>query len=466
MKKFFTIILLALCLPLSAQKLYWADGSSGKLQSHNIDGSGSTSDVLTGLSSGYALAVNLTSDELYWTDFTNSWIKKINLTSSAVTTVLSSLDGLVSPRGIAIDGATDRMFWSDNSSKSLFRATLSGASITQIVSGLTSPGYVAYDPASDKVYFADNGAGVKKIMRCNPDGTGLEDVVTSLNQVWGIAFNSLDNNIYWIDSGIDKIQKGNVSSLPVTKVDVVTGLTGNPRGIVIDALNSLIYWTDNFYQDVKRATTSGASQTQLITGVPYPQGIAINWNSALPVELAGFSSFVDRNKVTLSWSTVKEENNKGFYIQRKSGGEFSDAGFIAGAGNSKQLLNYKFTDVNLSTGSYQYRLKQIDYNGNLKYYNLGNEVSVGIPNQFSLLQNYPNPFNPVTNIEFEIPQNVFVDLKVYDMTGKEVATVVSSSLQAGYHKYAFDASKISSGTYIYRIKAGSFSDTKKMVILK
>lgn len=471
MKKYFVVLTLVLLfLGYSegySQKIYWTDGSSGKLQKHNIDGSGITTDVLTGLSSGYALAVDNDAGELYWTDFSAATIKKININSLTVTPILSSTDGLLSPRGIAIDGNNNRMFWADNSTKKIQRSTLTGTGVTDIVStGLVSPGYVAYDPLNSKVYFADNGVGMKKIMRCNVDGSNLEDVATSLNQVWGISFNSLDNNIYWIDSGVDKIQKGNVSALPVTKADVVTGLTGNPRGLAINAAGLLIYWTDNSTQDISRATTSGASVTQLFSGIPYPQGVAINWDSALPVELVSFNSSIDKNSVKLNWTTSYELNNKGFSIERKSDAEFKEISFVNGFGNSNNNQSYTFNDVNLRTGKYSYRLKQIDLNGNYKYYALSNEVTIGAPQQFILSQNYPNPFNPVTNIEFELPKNSFVDLKVFDITGKEVSSLVNQSLNAGYYQFKFDASGLSSGSYFYKISAGNFTSMKKMIVVK
>jgi sugar lactone lactonase YvrE len=467
MKKYFIIFLILISSSAFSQNIFWTDGSSGKLQEHPIDGSGVTTDILSGISSGYALAMDLTSNELYWTDFSAATISKINVSSLVVTAILSSTNGLGGPRGIALDVSGNRMFWADNSTKKIQRSTLSGTSITDIVStGLVSPGYVAFDSASGKVYFADNGVGMKKIMRCNADGTGLEDVATSLSQVWGIAFNGLDNNIYWIDSGTDKIQKGNVSTLPVTKNDVVTGLTGNPRGLVIDAANSLIYWTDNSTQDIKRATTAGASVTQLIMGIPYPQGISINWNSAMPVELSGFTSSVYRNSVKLLWSTVMEENNRGFSIERKSNGEYKEISFVNGNGSTKHAINYFYEDKNLQTGTFSYRLKQIDFNGNYKYYYLANEVTVGVPDKYSLSQNYPNPFNPVTSIEFELPQNSFVTLKVFDIGGREVSSIVNQSLTAGYYKYTFDASALSSGTYFLRMNAGSFSAMKKMILIK
>jgi hypothetical protein len=89
-----------------------------------------------------------------------------------------------------------------------------------------------------------------------------------------------------------------------------------------------------------------------------------------------------------------------------------------------------------------------------------------IPLQFSLEQNYPNPFNPSTTIEYTIPQNGFVSLKIFNVLGKEVATLVNGQIDSGKHKVEFNATGLNSGVYFYRIESGSFVDTKKLILLK
>ena len=93
-----------------------------------------------------------------------------------------------------------------------------------------------------------------------------------------------------------------------------------------------------------------------------------------------------------------------------------------------------------------------------------------VPNKFELYQNYPNPFNPVTTIEFDVPAKVKVSIKVYNILGQEVATLVNKVLDAGAYKTKFSAynynSTLASGVYFYRIVAGKYISTKKMVILK
>lgn len=89
-----------------------------------------------------------------------------------------------------------------------------------------------------------------------------------------------------------------------------------------------------------------------------------------------------------------------------------------------------------------------------------------IPEKFSLEQNYPNPFNPVTKIRFEIPKNGFVTLKVYNILGKEVQTLVSENLSSGVYTIDFDGSMLSSGIYFYCLETNGFKDTKKMILMK
>ena len=188
----------------------------------------------------------------------------------------------------------------------------------------------------------------------------------------------------------------------------------------------------------------------------------------LPVELSSFTSAVNANKVTLNWSTVTEHNNSGFDIERAVSGSntYSKVGNVAGHGNSNTTVNYTYSEINVASGRYNYRLKQIDYNGNIKYYDLSSEVIVGVPTKYDLSQNYPNPFNPTTKISYTIPVDGKVSIKLFDMTGKEVAQIVNTLQTAGYYSVEFNASSLSSGTYFYTIEANNFVATKKMMLVK
>jgi len=151
-------------------------------------------------------------------------------------------------------------------------------------------------------------------------------------------------------------------------------------------------------------------------------------------------------------------------------------GFVQGHGNSNSPKNYSFTDNlahDLALAHVQYRLKQIDADGSFRYSNTV-EIKLEKPTAFKLEQNYPNPFNPVTTIKYSIPnfgvqtssslQNVV--LKVYDILGREVTTLVNELKAPGNDEITFDGSKLASGIYFYKLQAGDFKQIKQMVLMK
>ena len=110
----------------------------------------------------------------------------------------------------------------------------------------------------------------------------------------------------------------------------------------------------------------------------------------------------------------------------------------------------------------------MNYKTKIFFENSSNSLSSGnqIPKNYELAQNYPNPFNPVTKISFALPTQGFVSLKIYDITGREIKTLVNEIKQAGYYTVNFNSSNLSSGVYFYRIQSGDFVQTKRMVLLK
>ena len=197
------------------------------------------------------------------------------------------------------------------------------------------------------------------------------------------------------------------------------------------------------------------------------RGIANGPQDLTPVELSAFTSSVIKNNVKLNWSTENEQNNSGFEIEKKSANTgWIKTGFLTGNGTTNTTQHYSFEDKNLSTGNYKYRLKQIDFNGNFEYYDLSNEVIIGVPVKFDLSQNYPNPFNPATSINYELPITNYVTLSVYDINGREVTKLVNTMQTAGYYSVNFNGVNLASGMYFYVLKTGEFTATKKMMLMK
>lgn len=219
--------------------------------------------------------------------------------------------------------------------------------------------------------------------------------------------------------------------------------------------------------------------------------LIMEYDNIVPVELTSFTASILQNEkaIQLNWTTATETNNSGFEIQRTSplpspyegeGGEtgrgWERIGFVPGFGTTIKPKSYSFVDENVTTGIYKYRLKQIDFDGTFTY---SNEIEVEVDftlKEFVLYQNYPNPFNPTTTIKFEIPgqarnDNVLITLRVYDVLGNEVATLVNEEKQPGVYEVEFSVGQdsspdIASGIYFYKLNAGSFTDTKKMILVK
>ena len=212
------------------------------------------------------------------------------------------------------------------------------------------------------------------------------------------------------------------------------------------------------------------------------------FSGSIPVELISFSANVSDGSVILNWITATELNNSGFEIQRlkdtknELSNDWETIGFVAGQGTTTQINRYTFVD-NLTPAlnrTLYYRLKQIDFDGSFEYSKIV-EVDFEIVVDYSLDQNYPNPFNPSTTIRYSIPNITLsgadgskVQLKIYDVLGNEVAILVNEEKPAGNYVVSFDASKLSSGVYFYKLQVidpesssgQSFVETKKMILLR
>jgi len=211
---------------------------------------------------------------------------------------------------------------------------------------------------------------------------------------------------------------------------------------------------DNISGNATFFSTSSSSSTYKLEDAP------------LPVTLQSFTYSLSGNNVNLFWSTSMEENNSGFEIYRKelNDNQWKKSGFLKGKGNSNSVVNYSFSDKNLSSGKYNYKLKQIDYNGNYEYFELEGTIEIGVPEIVVLSQNYPNPFNPVTKIDYKLSADSFVNIRVYDMSGREISTLVNSDQTSGYYTVIFDGSRLSSGIYFYKLTVTGNKGEKTEII--
>lgn len=279
----------------------------------------------------------------------------------------------------------------------------------------------------------------------------------------GYYFTTVGTNTYQV--GFIAKQSGQYFyKMPIEiGISFTTGADTTVR--VMNDVNNQLF-TFNFNRQPKAVTFDPNNNIILKTA-------SLSVSPVLPVELISFSASKSNNTVELNWKTACEQNNKGFEIERsiidaaKQGErKWETLGFVAGKGTTCYQSSYSFKDVVFASMDYVYRLKQMDFDGTFKY---SDEITVGsmfTPEKYLLGQNFPNPFNPTTTITYQVPSNGLVTLKVYDALGKEVATLVNQELSAGSYQAKFDASKLTSGIYFYKLQSGNYSDIKKAMLIK
>jgi hypothetical protein len=200
-------------------------------------------------------------------------------------------------------------------------------------------------------------------------------------------------------------------------------------------------------------------------------------DAPLPIQLASFTGRVQSNgSVLLQWRTISELNNYGFFVERKRESEptFSELpnSFIPGHGTTNEPHDYSYIDATVSHGNWQYRLRQVDLDGTVHYTEpisvsvvTGVDVSA-LPMVYELYQNYPNPFNPSTTIRFALARPGQTTLKIFDVLGREVATLVNERKVAGQHRVEWVPTNLTSGLYYYRLTADGYVNVKKLVLMK
>lgn len=194
-------------------------------------------------------------------------------------------------------------------------------------------------------------------------------------------------------------------------------------------------------------------------------------NSPLPVQLASFTAHPVSGAVCLAWTTASEISNYGFWVQRGASPDaLVDAvdGFVPGHNTTLESHEYSWIDINPLQ---YYRLRQIDLDGSVHFsdvvsFTLNGVVTASGPVAFGLDQNYPNPFNPSTTIRYGLPTREHVTLTVFNALGQQVSVLQNGDQDPGYHEVQFDGLRLPSVVYFYRMQAGSFVETKRLLLLK
>ncbi|CAN5525166.1 hypothetical protein BH10BAC5_BH10BAC5_27860 [soil metagenome] len=308
-------------------------------------------------------------------------------------------------------------------------------------------------------------------MKYIDNGDGATDI-TALNDA-GFSVTRRSNS-YWLLTGT--FLTGGLVNLT---------FDGNGQSGITDPANLRVIWSnDGSIFSLLGVHAAGSGTIGARNNVNnYFSNFYLAGNTAtnpLPVELSSFLSTTIKNEVILDWVSSHEQNNSKFEIERanllpdqsniNNDLKFERAGTVQGNGNSNISHSYRYADHNLSSGRYAYRLKQIDYNGDFRYFLLNNEVTVTLPVSINVSQNYPNPFNPSTKINYEMPFDGAVKITVFDNTGKEIKDLINGNVAAGYYSIDFNAAGLSSGIYFYRVYAAAgpvtYAKVFKMMVVK
>jgi photosystem II stability/assembly factor-like uncharacterized protein len=364
---------------------------------------------------------------------------------------------------------------------SIFKTTNGGTSWTQQGSNITYSIYSADMVDANIGYLSVNSSG-QPIYKTTNGGTNWFSVTTPLTGNIKCV-KAVDAITVYIGASFGTVRmakttNGGTNWTPVTLpvsfdvssidfMDTDTGyVSGNTTTVVCRTTNGGSSWT---FENLHLPTLVGVKV--LPNDIAFTLGtfgsiLRYDPHGFVPVELISFNSSVSGNEVTLKWITATELNNSGFEIEkRSSSGDWQKIGFVAGSGTTTENRSYIFTDNALDPGTYYYRLKQIDYDGSFEYSD-EIEIEVAVPFEFALEQNYPNPFNPTTKIKYSVPNDVLVNIAVYNVLGEKVADLVNTIQKTGNYEINFNANELATGLYLYRMEAGQFVSVKKMLLLK
>lgn len=346
-----------------------------------------------------------------------------------------------------------------------FGITMGGGSITCYVhDNLIYNNNINPDPLTTGSGISITGA---------PSNTPIVSRNTIYGNLWGITVYKSSN----IEPG-PQPSIGNLTNVDTTD-DGYNKIYGNHQsGVVYDLFNNCTndIWAQNNDWGVY---DSSAIELHITHKVDDPLRGWVFFNpfidsSIIPVEFTSFRATANEKEVVLDWETATELNNAGFKVERLSKDlkNWDELAFINGKGTSTTPTSYSFTDKPAAPGSYTYRLRQIDYDGTHHFSNYVYAEFTGLPEVHGLSQNFPNPFNPETVIRYTVGGNepAGVALRIYDMTGAEIATLLEETQQPGNYEVKFNpvsaGLSLSSGVYLYEITINTTTITKKLVINK
>jgi photosystem II stability/assembly factor-like uncharacterized protein len=293
----------------------------------------------------------------------------------------------------------------------IFRSTDNGTNWIQLNSGL---------PTTNGAYVSDISINSSN----NIFASVWEPQISSLK---GSVFISIDNGNNWIE--------------------LTTGVPDSTSiNVIVNNLNDHLFARVNTINSLNPLSTTGSIYRSTDNGESW-----VEINNSLICDLVGSLAINSDNNIFIG-------TTNGVFHSTNNGDNWGEI--------NSGLTNLAISSLAVNTGDYIFA----GTSGSGVFRSVNSTTSVNnysnIPNNFFLSQNYPNPFNPSTKISYSVPRTSFITLKFYDILGKEITTLVNAEKTLGNYEVDLDGSNISSGVYFYRMQAGSFSDTKKLILLK
>jgi hypothetical protein len=335
------------------------------------------------------------------------------------------------PQAIALDGSCGRIYWTSRkfSGAHIFEGNTELGGIDSLVGTGSAYRGIALDIAGGKLYWTStNLVEGNMIRRANFSGSGEETLCVypsgGRESLRGIALDIRDGKMYSADFGRGRIMRTNLDG--GDQQDLLTGLQG-PVGVALDSVNQKLYWTEANGGSIKRSSLDGDSVETLLTNVPGVQYISLDTRAGM-----------------MYWTEI---GAGGVGRIKKATLDGGNPATIAGSTPSDPISfpqGIAILDTTMLTGV----------------------AESSLPVAIALVQNYPNPFNPTTAISYQLSAASRTTIVIYDLTGREVVTLVDGLKDAGSYSVVWDASKNASGIYFCRMVAGTYTATKKMVLMK
>jgi photosystem II stability/assembly factor-like uncharacterized protein len=408
---------------------------------------------------------------------TNSGVNWVQVNNGLINLTVQCMAISKSNPSIIMVGTTNT-----GSSPGVYRSTDAGANWTLKNNGITESGIlpqaIAIDPTDPNVaytvIFTGTANAVNGVFKTTDGGDNWFVANTGIGSIKNflcIAINPLNHNVIYIGSSFDYVASTGPQKIyksvnaGATWVDVSTGLPNlstdiNPvRALSISTADTAVVLAGLFQNTTTNGgaffTTNGGGQwTKIQNGLPNLAGSLIRSALIRPGSSTEFYLGYDAATPNGVWRTT----NQGALWSNFSSGALLNTYIIRAFAfkTSPDSIFYAGVAGTTGMGVYEYTFIPVGIRNN----------NSNIPKEYALYQNYPNPFNPTTVISYDVPKVSYVTIKVYDISGKEVSTLVNDNERPGSYNITFNASSLSSGIYFYKITAGDFVTTRKMALVK